>query len=104
MIDLAGFTSVVADGFFDGNITVAGIAIYSVLIMIVVAVISRYNMVAALIAVLPITIIYSILGTLNGNLVILILVVDILGLGAYARFGVSWDPLAGRDRWGRRIR
>lgn len=104
MIDLDGFTQIVADGFCGGNITTAGLIIYSFLIMVVFAVVSRYSIMAALITVMPVTIIYSILGTLSGNLMVLILIVDILALGVYAKVGFSWDPLAGRDQWGRRIR
>ena len=104
MIDLMGFTGVVADSFFDGNISTAGLAIYAVLVMVIFAVLSRYSLAAALIAVLPVTIIYSLLGTLSGDLMILILIVDILGLGVYARIGFSWDPLTGRDQWGRRVK
>ena len=104
MMDLNGFTQVVAVGFCDGNLTTAGLIIYAAIIMVIIAVISRYSIVAALIAVLPVTIVYSMLGTLSGNVMILILIVDILGLGVYAKVGVSWDPLAGRDQWGRKVR
>lgn len=104
MIDLEGFTQVVADGFFSGNTSTAGLAIYAVLIMLIIAIVSKYSVMAALIAVLPVTIIYSLLGTLSGDLMILILIVDILGLGVYAKVGFSWDPLTGRDQWGRRIK
>lgn len=104
MMDLNGFTQIVADGFFNGSISTAGLAIYAVLVMLIFSAISRYSVMAALVAILPVTIIYSLLGTLSGDLMILILIVDILGLGVYAKVGFAWDPLAGRDQWGRKVR
>lgn len=104
MMDLNGFTQIVADGFFNGSTSTAGLAIYAVLVMLIYSVISRYSVMAALVAILPVTIIYSLLGTLSGDLMILILIVDILGLGVYAKVGFAWDPLAGRDQWGRKVR
>ena len=57
MMDLNGFTQVVAVGFCDGNLTTAGLIIYAAIIMVIIAVISRYSIMAALIAVLPVTIV-----------------------------------------------
>lgn len=102
MIGVMDLQRIIADGFLDGNMTQAGLLMYAVVLGLIFAIVSKYNMTAALIAVLPVTIVASMMGILDSNLMVLVLIVDILGLALYSRVSVSWDPLEGRDRWGRR--
>lgn len=102
MIGVTDIQQIIANGFLEGNMTQAGLLMYAVLLTLIFAIISKYSMTAALVAVLPVTIVASMMGILDSNLMILILIVDILGLALYSKVSVSWDPLEGRDGWGRR--
>lgn len=103
MVDYNQFVEVVADSFFDGNGEIAGLVIYAAVVLLMFSILTRLSMYAALIGILPVTIAFSLLGTLSTDFTVLVIIVTILGLGVYSgRFSTSWDPLAGRDRWGRR--
>ena len=102
MISVADFQRIVADSFLGGDVYVAGILIYAVVLAVVIAVVSRYSMMAALITVLPVTLVASLLGILSTDLMVLVIIVSILGMAMYSKVGMSWDPLRGRDQWGRR--
>lgn len=82
MITLNDLTDLVGNTFFDGNIAVGGIIIY-IFVMAVVFVLSRKNITTALILGLPVTLVFSMLGILSSDVLILLIIVSVLGL-AYA--------------------
>ena len=102
MISAEDFQRIVADTFLGGDVYLAGILIYAVIVALILAIVSRYSMMAALVAVLPVTLICSMMGILSTDMMVLILIVAILGMALYSKVGMSWDPLRGRDQWGRR--
>ena len=104
MVSVAELQGIVADGFFNGDLTAAGLIMYAMMLAVIFAVLSRFSMTAALISTIPVTLIASLMSMISTDMMILILIVAILGLAMYSKVSVSWDPLDGRDRWGRRIR
>lgn len=102
MVSVGDIQTMVAEGFLGGNLSMAGLIMYGMVLALIVAIVSRYSMTAALISILPVTLIASMMGMIGSDMMILILIITILGLALYSRVSVSWDPLAGRDRWGRR--
>lgn len=102
MISASQFIQLVADNFTGGDTYVAGVLIFAVVMALIIAIVSGYSMTAALISILPVALIFGLMGILTTDLMILILIVAILGLALYSKVTISWDPLEGRDRWGRR--
>ena len=102
MIGVSDLQSIIADTFFSGNLTSAGLVMYGIVLAMVFTILSKWSMTASLVAVIPVTLIASMLGIISSDLMILILIVSLLGLALYSKVSVSWDPLEGRDGWGRK--
>lgn len=82
--------TIIADMFFSGSMTIAGLVMYVGVLAIFVT-ISR-NLITILILSLPITLIFASMGILSGDLLIVLILVTVIGLGLAAR-GV----ITGRD-------
>lgn len=82
--------TIIADMFFSGSMTVAGLVMY-VGVLAIFFTISR-NLITILILSLPITLIFASMGILSGDLLIVLILVTVIGLGLAAR-GV----ITGRD-------
>lgn len=84
MITLSQFQSLLADYFFEGADVIAGIVIY-VVILAIIFVLSKRNMTTALIIGLPVTFIFSLMGILTNDMMILMIIVSVLGLAYTTR-------------------
>lgn len=83
MITLDQFQSLLADSFFSGSELIAGIIIYVVVLMVVL--VMSKKMTTALIITLPVTYVFSLLGVLSQDLMILMIIVTVLGLAYTTR-------------------
>ena len=83
MIDLVDIQNIIATNFFSGNVTIAGLAIFSIVLLIIFTLI--HNRTAALIVCMPVTLIFSSLGVLSTDLMLLMIIVVVLGLAVTAR-------------------
>lgn len=83
MITLNQFQSLLGDTFFSGSDLIAGIVIY-VIVLAVILVISK-KMTTALIISLPTTYVFSLLGVLSQDVMILMIIVTVLGLAYTTR-------------------
>lgn len=83
MITLSQFQSLLGDTFFTGNDVIAGIVIY-VVTLLIIFVMSK-KMTVALVVSLPVTYIFSLLGVLNNEVMILMIIVTVLGLAYTTR-------------------
>lgn len=83
MISLSDFTGILANSFFDGSATVAGLAIFTFVMLIIFSLVRSLKTV--LIIMLPVTLIFSILGTISTDMMILLIIVAVLGLATAAR-------------------
>lgn len=81
MLSLNDFQDLLAGTFLDGNLELAGIAMFLVAIVLVFAITKDKYM--ALIVGMGITMFFSILGILSAELTVLMIIVSVLGL-AYA--------------------
>lgn len=89
MLSLNDFQDLLAGTFLDGNLELAGIAMFLVAIVLVFA-ITRGDKYMALIVGMGITMFFSILGILSAELTVLMIIVSVLGL-AYASRNVWRD-------------
>lgn len=78
MIGFADFQEIFATSFFDGNMAIAGILIYAAAMIIIFAV--TRNTTHSLLISLPVTLVFSMLGILSTDLMILLIIVTVLGL------------------------
>lgn len=83
MVDLADIQDLIAVGFLDGNTAIAGIVIY-IGVLIVIFALSK-NVVNTLLISLPVTLIFSMLGILSTDVMILMIIVTVLGLAYTTR-------------------
>lgn len=88
MMDLNGLIEVLADTFFGGDVTIAGIVIYTAVLMVVLA-LTRKAFITLLIA-LPVTFVFTSLNILSHEMMIMMIIVVVLGL-AYTSRGVWRD-------------
>jgi len=84
MIALNDLTDLLGNSFFDGNDTIAGIVIYT-MVLAALFVLSKKNVTTALILSLPVTLVFATLGNLSSDVLILLIVVTVLLLAYMTR-------------------
>ena len=83
MLDLADITQIVADNFCNGNTDIAGMLIFTVCLAIVFVFVKKAF--AALVISLPMSFIFSTLGIVSQELMVLLVIVAVLGLAISSR-------------------
>ena len=83
MLDLANITQIVADNFTGGNTEIAGMLIFTVCLAIVFVFVK--SVFAALVISLPMSFIFSTLGIVSQELMILLVIVAVLGMAVSSR-------------------
>lgn len=83
MLQFSDVQVLIADTFFGGNTTIAGLIMFTVVLVILFALIK--NLTATLITSLPITLIFSSMGIISGDMMILIIIITVLGLAMVSR-------------------
>lgn len=78
MINFNDLQEIFATSFLDGNMAIAGIIIYAAVMVIIFAV--TRNSTHSLLISIPITLVFSMLGILTADLMILLIIVTVLGL------------------------
>lgn len=83
MISISDFQDILATAFLDGNMSIAGIVIYAAVLMLLFAL--TRNTTQTLVISLPVTLIFSLLGILSNDVMILMIIVTVLGLAFTTR-------------------
>ena len=78
MIEFGDLQEILAEGFFSGNLEIAGILIFAAVLLIVFALTRK--VIQALIIALPITLVFSMMGMLTTDFMILLIIITVLGL------------------------
>lgn len=79
MIGLVDFQRIIADGFFNGDMTIAGILMFATVLGILFMIFNK-NVFTALLMALPVTLVFSLLGVLSSDMTILLIIITVLGL------------------------
>lgn len=87
MLQFGDLQTIVADIMFGGNTTIAGLIMFAIVLGILFAFVK--NLTATLIVSLPITLVFSSLGIISGDMMILIIIITVLGLALVARGTLS---------------
>lgn len=83
MISIQQLQDIIADNFFSGNLSIAGIIMYSAVLLLIFILLKDKH--TALILAIPLTFVFSVLGVLDTNLMLLLLIVAIFGLALQSR-------------------
>lgn len=83
MLDLSDITQILADSFFAGNTDVAGMVLFTIALAVVFVFVRKVF--AALVISLPMAFIFSTLGIVSQELMILLVIVAVLGLAFTSR-------------------
>ena len=86
-LNLNDINSILADTFFNGDTTVMGIIIYTVVLAILFGM--KRNVFQSLLLSLPITLVFSFLGILSTDMTILLIIVTVLGLAITSSSALS---------------
>ncbi len=84
MIDLSQFQDILADSLFAGNGTVAGLVIFAITLAVIFVVLNQ-NIFASLVIAIPVAFIYSLLGLLSTDMLLLLIVICVLGLATVGK-------------------
>lgn len=84
MIDLTQFQDILADALFAGNGTAAGLVIFAITLAIIFVVLNQ-NIFASLVIAIPVAFIYSLLGLLSTDMLLLLIVICVLGLATIGK-------------------
>lgn len=83
MLSIYDIQELVSTGFFDGDMQIAGIVMY-ILVLVAIFALSRKTTQTLIIS-LPVTLVFSIIGVLSTDVMILLIIVTVLGLAATAQ-------------------
>lgn len=84
MITIDQFQTILGDSLFGGDGTVAGIVIFAVTLAIIFVVLKK-NVFASLLVTLPVSMIYSMVGVLSSDMMVIMIIVCVLGLVAVGK-------------------
>lgn len=87
MITLSTVQEVLASTFFDNNMVIAGLMMY--MVFIAVAFYVTKNLMAVMLLSIPLTLIFASMGILNGDLLIVMIIVTVVGLALAAGNSLS---------------
>lgn len=79
MITIEQFQNILGDSLFGGDAMVAGIVIFAVTLA-VIFVLMQKNIFASLLMAIPVAFVYSMLGVLSSDLMVIMIIVCVLGL------------------------
>lgn len=83
MLQFEDLQGLIADTLFNGNLTIAGLVMFSFVIGVLFALVK--NVTAVLLITLPIILVFSSLGILSGDMIIILIIITVLGLAMSAR-------------------
>ena len=90
MITFTTIQEVLAENFFDNNMMIAGLIMYTVFLALAFAV--TKNLVAVMLISIPVTLIFASMNILTGDLLIVMIIVTVVGLAMAAG-----KTIAGKD-------
>ena len=83
MLQINDIQGILADTFFAGNTIIAGLVMF-VAVLAIIFTISK-NLLASFLMALPVILIFSTLGIISGDMMILLIIITVLGLAITAK-------------------
>ena len=85
MLSLNELTDILADGFFNGDLAIAGMVIFAGVMALIFAIFGKKGFLVPLALMLPITLIFTSLGILPEALTVILVVIAVVGLAKEAK-------------------
>lgn len=85
MISLEELTQILANGFFNGDVAIAGMCIFGVILALIFTIFGKKSMLAAFAVMMVLTVIFNTLGVLVDAITILLVLISILGLAVTSK-------------------
>lgn len=85
MIDVTTLIGLIADSFFAGDTGIAGMVMFSIVMMVVFAMFMKKSLVVPFAMMLPITLVFTALKILPETMTILLIIVSVVGLAVTAK-------------------
>ena len=85
MITINEFTDIIGDAFFSGDSTIAGMVVFSAVMLALFAIFGRKSLLVPFALMLPVTLIFTSLSVIPESLTILLIIVSVMGLAIAAR-------------------
>ena len=79
MIGLSDIQTIIADSFLNGDLTIAGLLMFTVVLGVLFTIFNR-NIFTALLLSLPVTLIFSLMDVLSADMTVLLIIITVLGL------------------------
>lgn len=83
MLSITDLQSIIANGFLDGNATVAGLIMFAAVMLILLVLVKKKE--TAVVGMLPVALIFGALGILSTDLMVLLIVITVLVLAFMLR-------------------
>lgn len=85
MLSLNEIQDLLADSFFSGSAEIAGLVMFSAVLLLLAAFTAKKNLLMFFLITLPVILIFSTLGVLSQNMTVLMLLIAVIGLAMTAR-------------------
>lgn len=85
MISLQDLLEMLANAFFEGNTQIAGIVLYMFAVGLVVLLFAQRNLTVAFVLLIPVTLIFTMMGILPEVMTILVVMVLVMGIASKFR-------------------
>lgn len=89
MITLEQLTGILGDSFFNGDSSIAGMVIFTAVMVVLFAVFGKKSLIVPFAVMLPVTLIFTTLNVIPESLTILLIIVSVMGLAITARDKVA---------------
>lgn len=82
-LNMTDIQDIIANGFFDGNATIAGLIMFSAVMLLILLLIKKTDV--AIVMMMPVSLIFGIMGILSTDLMVLLVAVAVLILAYRTR-------------------
>lgn len=89
MIQIEDFQAAMAQNFFNGDLGLAGMALYTGVMALIFVVLGKKSLTVPFAVMLPTTVIFTSMGILPESLTVLLIIVAVIGLGVAVKDKVA---------------
>lgn len=84
MITIDQFVDILADSLFSGDIGIAGIVVFAVTLAVIFMLMNK-NIFGSLLIAIPVAFVYSAMGILSADMMVILIVVCVLGMATVSK-------------------
>lgn len=84
MLSIQDIQTTIAEGFFGGSTEIAGLVIFAIAMLFIIT-FTKENILMTFLMMLPVTLIFSIMGIITTEMTVLLVLITMLGIGLTAK-------------------